>query len=192
MPARNFRIGFFTRVSLPVIAGAEKRLEVLNRKSSPPVNWNFRDPAQFLGTGFGIGLLPVAPGTWGSLFALPVAWAIFEAAGKAGLATAAVVAFAIGVWAAEKCAHQWGNDDPKQVVIDEICGQWLVLLVVTPDAVHYVLGFALFRAADILKPWPVSWADREIKGGLGVMLDDVLAAVYAGAALFALTTWMGV
>ncbi len=157
-----------------------------------PPNWNFRDPAQFLGTGFGVGLLPVAPGTWGSLLALPVAWGIFEVAGRAGLAAAALVAFAVGIWASGKCIRLWQDSDPKSVVIDEICGQWLVLLAVTPDAVHYALGFALFRAADILKPWPVSWADREIKGGLGVMVDDVLAALYAGAALFVLVAWMGV
>ncbi len=164
----------------------------MNNKSSAPANWNFRDPAQILGTGFGTGLLPVAPGTWGSLFALPAAWGIFEMAGRAGLAAAVVVAFAAGVWAAERCARQWQDDDPKQVVIDEICGQWLVLLAVTPDAVHYGLGFALFRAFDIYKPWPVSWADRKIKGGLGVMLDDVLAAIYAGAVLYFMVTEMGV
>ena len=77
------------------------------------------------------------------------------------------------------------------MVIDEIVGQWLVLLAVTPDVFHYALGFALFRAADILKPWPASWADREVKGGLGVMLDDVFAAIYAGLGLFAITRWMG-
>ena len=149
--------------------------------------WTLRDPAVFLATGFGAGLLPKAPGTWGSLFALPVAWLIFEASGRVGLAGAAALAFAVGIWAASVCVRKYASEDPKQVVIDEIAGQWLVLLVVTPGWLAYMLGFALFRAFDILKPWPVSWADREIKGGLGVMLDDVLAAGYAAAVLYAIT-----
>ncbi len=173
-------------------AGTWERPKALSNKSPLPPNWSFRDPAQFLGTGFGVGLLPAAPGTWGSLVALPVAWGIFEMAGRAGLAAAALVVFAVGIWASEKCIGLWRDDDPKAVVIDEICGQWLVLLVVTPDAVHYALGFALFRAFDILKPWPVSWADQKIKGGLGVMVDDVLAAIYAGAVLYFMVTEMGV
>ncbi len=160
-------------------------------KSSSSGGWDLRDPAVFLATGFGAGLLPVAPGTWGSLAALPAAWMIFETAGRAGLAAAAVIAFAVGIWASGVCIRKYQTEDPAPVVIDEIAGQWLVLLAVTPDIFHYALGFALFRAADILKPWPASWADREVKGGLGVMLDDVFAAIYAGAALFAITRWMG-
>jgi len=153
--------------------------------------WTLRDPAVLLATGFGAGLLPKAPGTWGSLLALPLAWLIFEASGRAGLAVAAVLAFAIGVWASNVCIEKFETADPKQVVIDEIAGQWLVLLVVPPGWLAYALGFVLFRAFDIFKPWPVSWADREIKGGLGVMLDDVLAAGYAAAVLFAITLGMG-
>ena len=153
--------------------------------------WTLRDPAVFLATGFGAGLLPKMPGTWGSLFALPVAWLIFEASGRAGLAMAAVLALAIGVWASGVCINKFGNEDPKQVVIDEIAGQWMVLLVVTPGWLTYALGFALFRAFDILKPWPVSWADRKLKGALGIMLDDVLAAGYAAAVLYAITLGLG-
>ncbi len=153
--------------------------------------WTLRDPAVFLATGFGAGLLPKAPGTWGSLFALPVAWLIFETSGRAGLAGAAALAFAVGIWASGVCVRKYATEDPKQVVIDEIAGQWLVLLVVTPGWLAYMLGFALFRVFDILKPWPVSWADRKIKGGFGVMLDDVLAAAYAAAVLYAITLGLG-
>ena len=156
-------------------------------KSSSSGEWDLRDPAVFLATGFGTGLLPVAPGTWGSLAALPAAWVIFGTAGRAGLAAAAVIAFAVGIWASGVCVRKYQTEDPGPVVIDEITGQWLVLLAVTPDVFHYALGFALFRAADILKPWPVSWADREVKGGLGIMLDDVFAAIYACLCLFAIT-----
>jgi len=149
-----------------------------------------RHPAVLLATWFGTGLLPRAPGTWGSLAALPFAWFIHGVAGPFGLAAAVVVVFAVGVWASDVYVRRAGVADPGAVVIDEVAGQWLVLVVVPPDLLLYGLGFVLFRLADIVKPWPASWADRTIKGGLGVMLDDVLAAVYAGAALLALATMM--
>ena len=76
------------------------------------------------------------------------------------------------------------------MVIDEVAGQWLVLVVVPPDLVLYAAGFVLFRIADIVKPWPASWIDRTVKGGLGVMLDDTAAALYAGVALYAISRWM--
>ena len=110
-----------------------------------------------------------------------------HAAGAVG----AAVAFVVGVWASNVCIDLYGVEDPKQVVIDEIAGQWLVLAVVPPGWMEYALGFVLFRAFDILKPWPVSWADRTIKGGLGVMIDDILAAVYAIIVLRAVATVMG-
>jgi phosphatidylglycerophosphatase A len=156
-----------------------------------PKKWTLRHPAVFLATGFGVGLLPKAPGTWGSLVAVALAWPIYGAAGQIGLGVAAVAAFAIGVWASIVCEGILGADDPSQVVIDEIAGQWLVLLVVAPGWLGYGLGFVLFRVFDIFKPWPVSWADRNIKGGLGIMLDDVLAAGYAAAVLYAITLAMG-
>jgi phosphatidylglycerophosphatase A len=151
--------------------------------------WNLRHPAQLLGTGFGLGLLPVAPGTWASLAALPAAWLIAGAAGRVGLAVAAVAVLVVGVWAAGACVRDGGVEDPGAVVIDEIAGQWLVLLAVEPSLIGYGIGFVLFRVFDILKPWPVSWADRDVKGGVGVMLDDVLAAAYAGGALYVVALW---
>jgi phosphatidylglycerophosphatase A len=147
-------------------------------------------PAAWLATWFGSGLLPWAPGTWGSLAALPFAWGLYAWAGPFGLTIAAAVVFVLGVWAADVYAGAAAEGDPGPVVIDEVAGQWLVLVAVDPGLVHYGVGFALFRLADIAKPWPVSWADRSLKGGLGIMLDDVLAAVYAGAALLALDRWV--
>lgn len=154
-------------------------------------NWNLRDPAVLLATGFGVGLLPKAPGTWGSLFALPAAWGIVAATGQPGLALAAAGVFVVGIWAAGACVEKQGIQDPGPVVIDEIAGQWAALLLVPVDLIHYAVGFVLFRAFDILKPWPVGWADREIKGGLGIMLDDALAAAYAAAVLWGVAWAMG-
>lgn len=142
-----------------------------------------RHPALWLATWFGAGLLPRAPGTWGSLAALPFAWAITGAGGPWLLAAATVVLSFVGWWAAERYAAASGSGDPGQVVIDEVAGQWLVLTLAPRTLVGYALGFALFRLFDIVKPWPVSWADRRLKGGLGIMLDDILAAFYGLAVL---------
>ena len=136
-------------------------------------------PALVLGTGFGAGLLPVMPGTWGSLAALPCAWAIRSRWGVTGLAIAAVIVFAAGCWAAGTLAKTSGVKDPGAIVIDEVAAQWLVLLAAPLDPLSYAAAFLLFRIFDIWKPWPVRWADRRAPGGLGVMLDDLLAAVYA-------------
>jgi phosphatidylglycerophosphatase A len=139
----------------------------------------FGHPAVLLATWFGTGLLPIAPGSWGSLAALPFAWAIRSHVGATGLAIATVIVFAIGWWVAATVAKVSAIEDPSAVVIDEITGQWLVLVPVPLDPLAYTLAFLLFRLFDIWKPWPVRWADRHVKGGLGIMLDDLLAAVYA-------------
>jgi phosphatidylglycerophosphatase A len=132
-----------------------------------------------LGTWFGAGLLPLARGTWGSLAALPCAWAIRSLSGAAGLAMAAGITFAVGCWAAGTIAGTSGATDPGGIVIDEVAAQWVVLLPAPLDPFSYAAAFLLFRIFDIWKPWPVRWADRRIHGGLGIMLDDLLAAVYA-------------
>jgi phosphatidylglycerophosphatase A len=139
-----------------------------------------------LATWFGTGLLPVAPGTWGSLAALPFAWAIRSLWGVPGLAAAAAMVFAVGWWAAGAITKASRVKDPGSIVIDEVAGQWLVLLAASRDPLTWVLAFVLFRVFDIWKPWPVRWADRRIHGGLGIMLDDLLAAVYAVPVLSAL------
>jgi phosphatidylglycerophosphatase A len=144
-------------------------------------------PIAVITTWFGAGLLPKAPGTWGSLAALPFAWIIVQTFGISGLAIATVLVFGLGVWASEIFVQRFGGEDPQAIVIDEVAGQWLVLLMAPPELLYYALGFILFRIVDIFKPWPANWADKLVKGGLGVMLDDVLAAPYAMAALYGIT-----
>ena len=147
---------------------------------------DLKDPGVLLATWFGAGLLPRAPGTWGSLAALPVAWVIHGAFGWQGLAVAVAITFGAGMWAANRfMAKSSLGSDPAPVVIDEVAGQFLTLLAVEPDLVLYGAGFVLFRAADIIKPWPVSWADTHVPGAFGVMLDDVIAGAYAALALYA-------
>jgi len=139
-----------------------------------------------LATWFGIGLIPVAPGTWGSLAALPFAWVIRELFGGPGLAFALLIVFIGGCCAAGAVAKASGIGDPGAVVIDEVAGQSLVLLAAPPDPFAWAVAFLLFRLFDIWKPWPVRWVDRHVKGGFGIMLDDIAAAGYALVVLSAL------
>ncbi|HEV2186049.1 MAG TPA: phosphatidylglycerophosphatase A [Stellaceae bacterium] len=136
-------------------------------------------PAALIASGFGIGLLPGAPGTWASLAGLPCAWLIHGTGGAPALAVATAAAFLIGWWAAARVTATTRASDPGWVVIDEIAGQWLVLLAAPQRLWLYVAAFIAFRVFDIWKPFPVSWCDRNIKGGCGIMLDDVVAALYA-------------
>jgi phosphatidylglycerophosphatase A len=119
------------------------------------------------------------PGTWASLAALPCGWLIRGEFGIAGVAVAATIAFAAGCWAAGRVSSAGGGADPGFVVIDEIAAQLLLLAAVPYDWRFYVYAFLLFRMLDIRKPFPVDWLDRNVKGGFGIMLDDVAAAIYA-------------
>lgn len=137
------------------------------------------NPWVLLATWFGSGYLPKAPGTWGSLAALPFAWLILDRFGALALAIASVVVLALGIVAAERFMSLVDDDDPGAVVIDEVAGQWLALIVVPLDPVWFFFGFCAFRLFDVLKPWPVGALDRGCKGGLGVMIDDIAAGLYA-------------
>jgi phosphatidylglycerophosphatase A len=141
-------------------------------------------PAMLVATLGGVGLVPKAPGTMGALVALPFAWLCARAAGPAGMLVASAVLFAAGWWASAIVARRMGPD-PQIVVVDEAAGQFLTLAAAPLDLWHFAAGFALFRLFDITKPWPVGWADRHIPGGFGIMFDDTLAAIYAGAVLYA-------
>ncbi len=139
-----------------------------------------RDPASWLATWFGAGLLPGAPGTWGSLAALPFAWLILAELGPFGLLAAAAIVFALGLWASARYISGREDKDPAEVVIDEVAGQWLALTVAAPgEAWHFAVGFVLFRLFDIAKTWPARRAERGLAGGLGIMTDDLVAGVYA-------------
>ena len=147
-------------------------------------------PASVIATWCGCGRLPVAPGSWASLAAVLVAWPIRAGSGSLGLTVAAVLVFFAGWWAAARFVRHSDEKDPGAVVVDEVAAQWLVLAVLPHSLPGYVLGFALFRLADIAKPWPASWADKNVGGGLGIMLDDLFAALYAGIAGFILFQWV--
>jgi phosphatidylglycerophosphatase A len=141
-------------------------------------------PAALVARCCGIGCLPWAPGSWGSLAALPLAWAIAWRFGPAALIAAALALFFLGWWAAETMGRASGIADDSSIVVDEVAGQWLTLAVAPLDPLAYAAGFLLFRLFDIVKPWPVRWADRALAGGFGVMADDILAALYAALSLY--------
>jgi len=136
-------------------------------------------PAALVATWLGAGLLPWAPGTWGSFAALPCAWVIVHFAGPAALAVTAMIVFALGWWAAGRLAAASGHEDPGFIVVDEVAAQWLVLALAPLDWRAYAAAFVLFRVFDITKPWPARAIERRVKGGLDIMLDDIVAALYA-------------
>ncbi len=151
----------------------------------------FSHPATLIATWFGVGLIPFAPGTWGSLAALPFAWALLWAGGPLALLFAALAAFTAGIWASEQFIGDDKKQDPGAVVIDEVAGQWLTLVMASLSWPDFVLGFVFFRLFDIVKPWPANWVDRTVRGGLGIMADDMIAGAYGIVALYAARYWIG-
>lgn len=140
----------------------------------------FFHPATLVATWFGVGRLPVMPGTWGSLAALPIAAGVVWVGGPWLLSAAIVAVVLAGVWAGGRHAKALGARDPGVVVVDEVAGQWLALLPLGLDWRYYVAAFVAFRLFDIVKPWPCRRLER-LPGGLGIMADDIAAGVYAGA-----------
>ena len=137
-----------------------------------------RHPLGWIASGFGSGFSPRAPGTVGSAAAL-LPWWWLRALPLPYYVLAIVLAFAIGVWASAWVVRRSGVQDPQVVVWDEFVGVWIALIAAPAGWIWMLAGFALFRVFDIWKPWPVSWADEKLHGGLGVMLDDVFAGIYA-------------
>ncbi len=154
---------------------------------TPPLP--LRHPACLIATWFGVGLMATAPGTWGSLAALPFAWGIMWAGGPLALAAATVLVTLAGWWAGNIYIEALGREDPGDIVVDEVAGIWLTVIPAGLDIGLYGAGFVLFRIADILKPWPARWADKNVKGGLGAMVDDLFAALYSAAGVL-LLAWL--
>ena len=138
----------------------------------------FSNPVHFLAYGFGAGLSPKAPGTMGTVVAIPI-YLLLVSAGTGVYYGFLAVALVAGVFICGYTAKRIGVDDPKGVVWDEIVGYLITMLGLPPGVVWLIGGFLLFRLFDIWKPWPIRWIDRNVKGGLGIMADDVIAAVFA-------------
>jgi phosphatidylglycerophosphatase A len=142
--------------------------------------------AERIATVGGLGrLVPKAPGTLASFLTLFVAWGLCAVHGQLLVFVAAITATAIGFWGAALYARQHGSKDPSECVIDEVAGQLIACAFAPRTIVLYGLAFLLFRLFDIVKPWPISAAER-LPGGLGIMADDVIAGLLAGVLVLAL------
>ena len=141
-----------------------------------------RDPGHLLALGFGSGLAPRAPGTFGTLAAIPV-YLLCAPLAPAFYLLVIVAAFGLGVWLCGRTARALGVHDHPGIVWDEIVGYLLTMTLAPPGWPWVVLGFACFRLFDIWKPWPIRALDRSVHGGMGIMLDDLLAGAAAGAAV---------
>lgn len=139
---------------------------------------------------FGCGLSPKAPGTIGSLAAIPLVWLLMLYGNAIAVLGFTLFVSLVGWWAAEQYVQHTGKSDPSEVVIDEVAGQsltyGLTFLVIPPSWLAWLLGFALFRLFDIVKRGPVGWMDRNLHGGLGIMADDLVAGILAAGATIAL------
>ena len=141
-----------------------------------------RDPINFLAFGLGAGLSPVAPGTAGSLVGLALAWGTAELPLIWRLVVL-IVLIVSGVWICGESARRIGVHDHPGIVWDEIAGIYAALLVAPPPQWAWALGFGLFRLFDVWKPWPIRDLDHRLRGGLGIMLDDLVAALYTALLL---------
>ncbi|MDA9919587.1 phosphatidylglycerophosphatase A [Porticoccaceae bacterium] len=138
-----------------------------------------RSPTLMLAFGFGSGLSKYAPGTLGTIAAIPLWWLLTQLSQPLYLSLVLVAAI-VGVSICGRAAEQLGVHDHGGIVWDEFVGLWVAMAFLPVSPVSLVLGFSLFRFFDIVKPWPISWLDKNISGGLGIMIDDIAAGLAAG------------
>ncbi|UCF31467.1 MAG: phosphatidylglycerophosphatase A [bacterium] len=146
-------------------------------------------PVRVLATGLGAGYSPFAPGTAGTVVAIPL-FLLLSQWGSWGVFAGLAITAAVGVPLAGRMEVLTGVKDPKPVVIDEIAGYLLTMIGSPPDALHVLSGFFLFRVFDVLKPPPVRSLERAFAGGLGVVADDLMAGAYSWACLWILRTYL--
>jgi len=156
---------------------------VADKHSAPRLSAQLlHDPVHFLALGFGSGLSPMAPGTFGTLAAVPI-YLLLQSLSLPIYIAITVLLFVIGIVICDVSARKLGVHDHPGIVWDEVVG-YLVTMIAAPVGWYWVLlGFVLFRLFDILKPWPIRFIDRHVEGGLGIMLDDLLAGLMAALLL---------
>ena len=138
----------------------------------------FSSPVHFLAFGFGSGLAPFAPGTFGTLMAIPL-YLLISQLPILGYALITLLVCITGIWICDKSSRSLGVHDHSGIVWDEFAGYFVTMFMAPPGWPWIVIGFALFRLFDIWKPWPVSVLDKKVQGGLGIMVDDILAGFFA-------------
>lgn len=144
---------------------------------------DFKQPYVWLATWFGCGLMKPAPGTWGTIGALPFGIIMLVLGGWQLLLAATIVIFMVGYWATDRYEKATGTHDAKEIVIDEVAGMWLTMTAAGTNPLYLLLAFLLFRCFDIVKRGPVGWCDKRLSGALGVMADDIVAGLLAALCL---------
>ena len=150
--------------------------------------FDWRRPHHWLAFGFGAGLAPWAPGTMGTLVAIPL-YLLLQGLSPGVYLLLLIGLFLIGLWACDKAARELGGGDPGAIVWDEILGYLVTMALAPPGWIWILLGLVLFRFFDILKPWPIGPLDRRVTGGLGILLDDLIAGAMAWCLLQAVALW---
>jgi phosphatidylglycerophosphatase A len=150
----------------------------------------FKDPVMLLAFGFGSGLSPVAPGTVGSVAALLIYFLLLQGLSPLVYLGVVLLATVIGVYLCGAASKKMGVHDHGGIVWDEFAGLWLALYAVPSGFWWPLLGFVLFRIFDVLKPFPISWLDKNVDGGLGIMVDDIIAGSFAFICLQLLLLWL--
>ncbi|HGJ5856735.1 phosphatidylglycerophosphatase A [Arsenophonus nasoniae] len=152
---------------------------------------NLSNPWHLLATGFGSGLSPIIPGTMGSLAAIPF-WLLMYWLLPVWLCWLIILlGFAVGIVICQRTSDDMQVHDHGSIVWDEFIGMWMTLMAIPLVNWQWVLiAFVLFRFFDMLKPWPIGWFDRQVGGGFGIMLDDIIAAIFAIAIVAALAHWL--
>ena len=149
----------------------------------------WRNPIHFLAFGFGSGASPVAPGTAGTALAVLI-YLLLPTMNVVSYSLFVLASLIMGIWLCGKTSRDLGVHDHGGIVWDEFTGFWLTMLMAPPGWIYVIAGFLLFRFFDIVKPWPIRWVDRQVHGGLGIMMDDVLAGLMAMICLQLLAVWI--
>lgn len=153
----------------------------MSRNQVPASVW--RHPVHFLAFGLGSGAAPWAPGTFGTLAAVPLYFLLAQLT-PVLYVLLTLLAFLLGCWLCGKTSRDIGVHDHGGIVWDEFVGYWITMAFLPVNWMWALAGFILFRFFDIIKPWPIRWLDQRVSGGFGIMIDDVLAGVYAWIILF--------
>jgi phosphatidylglycerophosphatase A len=151
---------------------------------------NLANPLHLAAVGLGSGLAPKAPGTFGSLAAIPFLW-LLAPLPVWGYAAVLLLTFVFGVWCCQSASNAMGVHDHGGIVFDEFVGIWITFFALPLTWKVLLAGFLLFRFFDILKPWPIKWLDQKVEGGFGIMIDDVLAGLFALACMH-LLSWASI
>lgn len=157
--------------------------------SKPSINFVFSNPIHFLAFGFGSGLSPKAPGTFGTIAALPL-WLFIAPLNLCLQLLVIAAAFLLGIYICDKTSEDLKVHDHGGIVWDEFVGVWVTLVFVPSTWVGVFAAFLVFRFFDIVKPWPIKWLDKHVHGGFGIMVDDLIAGLFAGVLLFAVFSYI--